>query len=167
MASVKAIPSGYHTVTPYLALRGADAAIDFYKRAFGAQEVARMAGPNGKIMHGELKIGDSMIMLGEECPEMGGNRSPLSLGGTPLGLHLYVADVDASFQRAVAAGAQVKMPPTDMFWGDRFSKLVDPFGHEWSLATHKEDVSVEEMKRRSDAFMAQMQSQPATNYANA
>jgi PhnB protein len=162
MASVKAIPDGYHVLTPYLVVRGGAAAIDFYKRAFGAKEVVRMAGPDGKIMHAELKIGDSMIMLGDEC-DMGGHRSPLSLGGTPIGLHVYVANVDAAFQQAVAAGAEPKMPPTDMFWGDRFSKLVDPFGHEWSLATHKEDVSAEECARRSQAFMAQMASQPPVN----
>ena len=148
MASVKAIPNGYHTVTPYLVARGADAAIDFYKRAFGAQEVVRMAGPNGKIMHAELKIGDSMIMLGDECLEMGGHPSPLSLGGTPLGLHLYVANVDAAFQQAVAAGAQVKMPPTDMFWGDRFAKLSDPFGHEWSITS---PISEERKKAAMEA----------------
>jgi PhnB protein len=154
MAKVNPIPNGYHVVTPYLTIQGAGEAIDFYKRAFGAVEVARMATPDGKIMHAELQIGDSFIMLGDENPQY--NRSPKSLGGTAVGLHLYVPDVDAAFARAVGAGATPKMPPTDMFWGDRFGKLTDPYGHEWSLATHKEDVGPEEMRRRAQEAMAQM-----------
>jgi uncharacterized glyoxalase superfamily protein PhnB len=133
---VKAIPDGYHTVTPYLAIRGAAEAIEFYQRAFGATETCRMPGPDGRLMHAEIRIGDSNVMLGDECPEMGA-LSPLSRGGATGGLCLYVPDVDASFGRAVGAGATVKMPPMDMFWGDRYCKVVDPFGHEWSLATHK------------------------------
>ena len=164
--TVKPIPEGYHTATPYLIIKGAAEAIEFYKKAFGAKEIMRMSQTDGRIGHAEIKIGDSPIMLADEFPEMDA-RSPHSLGGSPVSILLYVEDVDAMFTQAVAAGAQVKMPPTDMFWGDRFSKVVDPFGHEWSLATHKEDVSPEECARRSQAFMAQMQSQPAANYANA
>lgn len=152
----KAIPDGYHTVTPYLMVRGADRAIEFYKRAFGAEELMRMSGPDGKrIMHAEIKIGDSRIFLSEEFPEMG-CRSPESLGGTASSLHLYVEDVDAAFKRAVAAGAQVKMPVADMFWGDRFGKLIDPFGHEWGMATHTEDLTPEEIRERANVFFAQM-----------
>jgi PhnB protein len=154
MAKVNPIPNGYHAVTPYLIIQGAGEAIEFYKRAFGAEEICRMGMPNGKVMHAELKIGDSFVMVGDEHPEF--NRSPKTLGGTPVGLHLYVPDVDAAFTRAVGAGATVKMPPMDMFWGDRFGKVVDPFGHEWSIATHKEDVGPEEMGRRAQAAMAQM-----------
>lgn len=158
MAKVKAIPDGYHTVIPTLIVRGADKAIDFYKRAFGAKELMRMPGPGGKgIMHAEIKIGDSAIMLADEFPDMG-TRSPETLGGVAGSIYLYLEDVDKSFEQAVAAGAQSKMPPTDMFWGDRFAKLTDPFGHEWAMATHKEDVSEEEIRKRGEAFMAQMSS---------
>jgi uncharacterized glyoxalase superfamily protein PhnB len=152
----KAIPDGYHTVTPYLTVRGADQAITFYKNAFGAEELMRMPGPGGKsIMHAEITIGDSRIFLSEELPEMG-CRSPQSLGGTASSLHLYVEDVDAAFKRAVSAGAQVKMLVADMFWGDRFGKLIDPFGHEWGMATHTEDRTPEEIRERANAFFAQM-----------
>lgn len=154
-SKARAIPEGYHTVTPYLVIKDADKAIDFYKRAFGATEVVRMAGPGGKVMHAEIKIGDSYVMLSEEFLEMG-NPSPQTLKGSAVSLHVYVEDVDAAFDRAVQAGAKATMPPQDMFWGDRFGKLVDPFGHLWSLATHTEDVAPEEMKRRSDAFMQSM-----------
>ena len=153
---VKAIPDGYHTVTPYLMVRGADRAIEFYKRAFGAEELMRMPGPDGKsIMHAEIKIGDSRIFLSEEFPEMG-CRSPQSLGGTASSLHLYIEDVDAAFKRAVAAGAQVKMPVGDMFWGDWFGKLIDPFGHEWGMATHTEDLTHQDIGKRAEAFFALM-----------
>ena len=156
MAKVRPIPEGQHTVTPYMIIRGAAQAIDFYKKAFGAVEVGRMAMPDGKaVMHAELKIGDSYVFVTDEFPAMG-SKAPPALGGSPVSLHLYVEDVDAVFNRAVAAGATAKMPPADMFWGDRFAKLTDPFGHEWSIATHKEDVSPEEMKKRSQAAMAQM-----------
>jgi PhnB protein len=146
--AVKPIPEGYHTVTPYLTIRGAARAIEFYQRAFGAEELMRMPGPEGKIMHAELQIGDSRLMLSDEFPEMGG-KSPQALGGSPGFLFLYVKDVDAAFQRAVGAGAQAKVPPADMFWGDRFGRLVDPFGHEWGLATHREDLTPEEIARRA------------------
>ncbi|PWU05770.1 MAG: glyoxalase [Terriglobia bacterium] len=150
---VKPIPEGYHTVTPYLVIQDAGRAIDFYKRAFGATEVARMEGPQGKIAHAELKIGDSMIMLSDE---MGGNRSAHSLGGSPVGIFLYVKDVDAAFQKAVDAGAKVEMQLANMFWGDRYGKLTDPFGHSWSLATHKEDVAPAEMQKRMKEEMEKM-----------
>jgi PhnB protein len=153
---VQPAPEGYHTITPALIVRGADEAIDFYRRAFGAEVVMRMPGPGGQgVMHAELTLGDSRVMLCDEWPDMG-CRSPQALGGTPVSLHLYVADVDAAVARAVAAGAEVTMPPADMFWGDRFAKVVDPFGHAWSLGTHQEDVSPEEIRRRADACFAQM-----------
>src|ERR1051325_2600239 len=159
MASqVKPIPDGFHTVTPYLVVHDAAKAIDFYKRAFDAKERYRMEGPPGKIGHAEIQIGDSVIMLGDEMPQMD-TKSPQSLGGTTGGLFIYVHDVDAAFNKAVGAGAKATMPPADMFWGDRYGKLTDPFGHSWSMATHKEDVAPEEMKRRGDEAMAKMTQQ--------
>ena len=159
--AVKPIPEGYHSVTPYLIIKGAARAIDFYKQAFGAEEVARVPGPDGKtVMHAAIKIGDSAIYLADEFPEWG-SRSPQTIGGSGSGIHLYVNDVDATVQRAAAAGAQVAMPPADMFWGDRYAKLIDPFGHNWSVATHQEDVSLEEMGRRSQVFLKQMAGQQA------
>jgi len=146
--AVKPIPDGWHTVTPSLTVRGAARAIEFYKQAFGAKETMRMPGPEGKIMHAELKIGDSVVMLNDEFPDMG-TRSPESLGGSPASLFLYVEDVDAAFDRAVKAGAQVAMPVQDMFWGDRFGRVIDPFGHGWAMATHKEDLTPEEIARRA------------------
>ena len=154
-AKVKPIPQGYHSVTPYLTLDDAARAIDFYKRAFNAQEVMRMAGPNGKVGHAELRIGDSVIMLGDEMPGTS-TRSPQSLGGTTGGVFLYVENVDAVFQQAVSAGAQVESPLADMFWGDRYGRLKDPFGHSWSVATHIEDVAPEEMSKRMQEAMANM-----------
>jgi PhnB protein len=155
-AKVRPIPEGHHTVTPYLVLDNSSEAIAFYKKAFGAVELGRMAGPGGRgVMHAEIKIGDSILYLSDECPGMG-NRAPRNAGTTTVGIHLYVEDVDAAYTRAVAAGATAQMPPCDMFWGDRFCKLSDPFGHSWSLATHREDVSPEECARRGAAFMAQM-----------
>jgi PhnB protein len=152
---VKPIPEGYHTITPSLVIRGAAAAIEFYKKAFGAKEIMCMKGPGGMVGHAELQIGDSKLMLSDEFPNMG-TQSPLALKGSPVALFLYVDNVDAWFQKAVAAGAQVTMPLADMFWGDRFGKLKDPYGHDWALATHIEDVSPEEMVKRSAAAMAQM-----------
>lgn len=146
--AVKTIPDGYHTLTPYLTIRDAARAIDFYKRAFGAEEHFRMPSPKGLIMHAEIQIGDSIVMISDEVPEMG-NKSPQTLGGVPIQLFFYVDDVDRAFQRAVDAGAQVKMPVADMFWGDRYGSLVDPFGHQWALATHKEDLTPEEIGRRA------------------
>ncbi len=141
---VKPIPEGYHSVTPYLIIKGASAAIDFYKRAFGATELFRMPEPGGKgIMHAEIKIGDSPIMLADEQPQM--YRGPQSLGGTPVSLMLYVDDVDTVFPRALSAGAKEVKPVQDQFYGDRSGTLTDPFGHLWTIATHKRDVSSEEM----------------------
>ena len=147
---VKPIPEGYHTATPYLIVRDAARAIEFYKKAFGAQELMRMANPSGKIGHAEIKIGDSPIMLADEVPGMG-YRSPESLGGSPVSLLLYVEDVDAVFNQAVAAGAKVQRPVADQFYGDRTGGVTDPFGHVWYVATHMEDVSPEEMRKRAAA----------------
>ena len=154
--AVKPIPDGYHTVTPYLIVQSAAKALDFYKKAFGATEVCRMPGPGGKIMHAELRVGDSVVMLSDEFPGMSTARSPKALGGTTGGLFLYLPDVDAAFKRAVEAGCKVLMPLTDMFWGDRFGKLEDPFGNQWSLATHKEDVSPREQAERAKSAMAKL-----------
>lgn len=151
--SVKPIPEGYHSVTPYLVVSDAARALDFYAKAFGAKEKVRMPGPGGRIMHAEFQIGDSMLMLAEEG---GPNKSAESYGGSPVSIFLYVEDVDSVFNRAVQAGAKADMPPQDMFWGDRFGKLTDPFGHYWALATHIEDVAPQDMKRRQDEFFAQM-----------
>jgi len=152
----KPIPEGHHSLTPYLVVKDAAQAIEFYKRAFGAEEIDRMAGPGGTgIMHAEIKIGDSRLMLSDEFPGAG-CRSPQSLGATTCQLFLYVPDVDASYQRAITAGATPIMPVSDMFWGDRYGNLSDPYGHQWGLATHKEDVSPQEMKKRVETFCAQM-----------
>ncbi len=154
--NVKPIPDGYHSVTPALTVRGAEQAIEFYKTAFGAEELVRFPGPDGKtIMHAEIKIGDSIIFVGEEYPNMGA-RAPQSLGGTTGSLYVYVEDADATFHQAVAAGAQVRVPLMDMFWGDRYGRVIDPFGHEWALATHKEDMTVEEIGKRAQAFFGRM-----------
>ena len=155
--AVKPVPEGHHTVTPYLAVDDASAAIEFYKRALGATERMRMSAPDGKIGHAELGIGDSLIMLSDPFPQAT-TRPPKELGGTTCGVFLYVEDVDAAFQQAVDAGATVAMAPADMFWGDRFGSLVDPFGHHWSLATHKEDLTEEEIAERGQAAMAEMSS---------
>jgi PhnB protein len=148
-------PAGYHTVTPYLTAHDAVAAIDFYKAAFGAVEVVRLAMPDGAIAHAEVKIGDSHVMLGQEDPAWG-NKSPKSLGGTPSGFMVYVPDADAAFARAVAAGATPDRPLEDQFWGDRSGSVTDPFGHKWTLATHVEDVAPAEMQKRMDAWIASM-----------
>ncbi len=147
----KPIPDGFHTITPCLTIRDAARAIEYYKKAFGARELVRMPSPDGKrIMHAELKIGDSLLMICDECPEMGA-RSPQALGGTPAALHLYVENVDQTFDQAVRAGAEPIMPVMDMFWGDRYGKLRDPFGHEWGLATHQRDLTPDEMKKAAAA----------------
>jgi PhnB protein len=163
---VKPIPEGFHAVTPYLCVNDAAKAIQFYQKAFGAKEIMRMNNPTGKVGHAELQIGDSRIMLADEMPQPGGCRAPQSVGGTTVGIFLYVNDCDSVFQQAVAAGAKGDMPPADMFWGDRFAKLTDPFGHSWNLATHKEDVAPAEMERRGKEMFAKMaQQQPQTQHA--
>jgi len=141
---VKPIPDGMHSLTPHLICAGAADAIEFYKKAFNAVETSRLPGPEGKLMHAMLRIGDSALMLNDEYPEWGG-LGPKSYKGSPVTIHLYVNDVDAAFAQAVAAGAKVTMPIADMFWGDRYGMLEDPFGHKWSIATHKRDVSYQEM----------------------
>ena len=149
--STQAIPPGMHSVTPHLVCAGAAEAIRFYERAFNAIERSRMPGPGGLLMHAQVQIGDSMVMLVDEFPSFG-NLGPLALKGSPVILHLYVPDVDAAFAQAVAAGATALMPPADMFWGDRYGQVQDPFGHRWSLATHTQDMSPQEMM----AAMAEM-----------
>ena len=149
--SVKAIPDGYYSLTPYLVCKGAAKAIEFYSKAFGAKETVRMPGPGGAIMHAEVKIGNSMLMLADEQKERG-HLSPDSIGGTACSIMLYTEEVDDVFKRAVAAGAKAEMPPADMFWGDRMGNIVDPFGHKWTIATHKEDVSPAEMEKRMAAM---------------
>jgi len=152
--ATKKVPDGFHAITPHVVVKGASSALDFYRRAFGAEEVMRCAGPDGKsIMHAEMQIGDSRFFICDEFPDMG-CRGPASLGGTPVTLHLYVADTDAAFKKAVAAGATSLMPPADMFWGDRYSKVQDPFGHHWSIATHIEDVQPVELQKRAAAAFA-------------
>jgi len=157
---VRAIPEGYHTATPYLVIRGAADAIDFYKKGFGAVERSRSAGPGGLLMHAELRIGDSLVMLCDEMPGMTRWVSPHSLNGTSVAVHLYVEDADALFARATAAGAAVSMPLMDAFWGDRFGKLTDPFGHEWTIATHKHDYTPEGQRKNAEAFFASFQKKP-------
>jgi len=153
---VQAVPAGYHTVTPYLTVNDGAGALEFYKRAFGARETERMPGPGGKLMHAELRIGDSVVMLSDEFPGMSTCRAPKSLGGTTGSIFLYLPDVDPAFRKAVDAGCKILMPLTNMFWGDRFGKLEDPFGNQWTMATHVEDVTPDEMRRRAADAMARM-----------
>jgi PhnB protein len=154
MANVKPIPDGYSTVTPYLFIKGATAAIDYYKKVFGAQEIMRLGAPGGMIGHAELRIGDSMIMLSDENPQWG-TKGPQTLGGSATSLHVYVEDVDSVVQKAVKEGAQLHRPVKDQFYGDRSGSVIDPFGHIWSVATHIEDVSPEEISRRMAVAMSQ------------
>ena len=147
---VAPIPAGYHTVTPHLVCRGAANAIEFYKKAFGAKERLRMSAPDGSVAHAEITIGNSTVMLGDEAPQMGAT-APQTIGGTAVGIFIYTENVDKLYAKAVAAGATGDQPPTDMFWGDRYAKLTDPFGHKWSMATHIEDVSKKEMDKRTAA----------------
>jgi PhnB protein len=148
----KPIPSGYHTATPYLTVDDAAQALDFYRKAFGAVETMRLPGAGGKIGHAEIRIGNSMIMLADESPQMG-NKSPKTLGGSPIGILLYVEDVDKIFNQAIAAGATSKIPVENKFYGDRMGSLVDPFGHTWHIGTHVEDVSTAELQKRLAALM--------------
>ena len=150
MAKVNPIPEGYHSVTPYLSIKGAAAAIDYYKKVFGATELFRMPGPDGKIGHAEIKIGNSPIMLADEYPEME-FVSPQTLGGSPVGLMIYVDDVDTMFKNAISGGGKEIKPLQDQFYGDRSGTLRDPFGHVWTVATHVEDIAPEEMERRAKA----------------
>jgi uncharacterized glyoxalase superfamily protein PhnB len=165
MSKVQAVPPGFHTLTPHLVVRDADRAIEFYQKAFGAEllgDVARM--PDGKVMHAMLRIGDSFLMLNDEMPEFG-SLSPLSAGGSPVTIHIYTENVDSDFARATAAGAQVKMPLMDQFWGDRYGTVTDPFGHRWSLASHIKDLSQEEMERGMKEAIAKMPPQAAKKTA--
>lgn len=155
----KGCPEGMHSVTPHLVCKGAAAAIEFYKQAFGATEAARLPGPDGRLMHALIHIGDSAIMLVDEMPEWGA-LGPRSLNGTPVTIHLYVEDVDAVVARAVQAGAKVTMPVADQFWGDRYGKLEDPFGHHWSVATHLRDVTPEEIEQAMRQMAAQTRKAP-------
>ncbi len=152
-SAVKPIPEGYHSVTPYLVVKGAVRAIEFYEKAFGARQLFRMMGPDGRVGHAELEIGDSRVMLADEHPEIGA-RSPQSIGGSPVTIHLYVEDVDATVARALSAGAQLTRPVADQFYGDRNGGLTDPFGHVWFVATHTEDVPADELERRAAAHGA-------------
>jgi PhnB protein len=152
-ANMKAIPDGYYSLTPYLTIDGATEAIEFYKKAFGAKELLRMPAPGGKVGHAELQIGNSRVMLADETPEMG-TRGPKTIGGTASGLVLYVEDVDRVYDLAVKEGAKVLNPVKDQFYGDRMGSLEDPFGHRWYVGTHIEDVSPEEMEKRSKEAMA-------------
>lgn len=149
--NVKPIPEGHHTVTPYLAIKNGVAALEFYKKAFGATELAKLILPDGRLGHAEIRLGDSIIMMSDEFPEYGG-KSPQTLGGSPVNIHLYVEDVDAFFKKAVAAGAKERKPVSDQFYGDRSGQLEDPFGHLWWVATHKEDVPPTEMQKRVQAM---------------
>ncbi|MGZ8919020.1 MAG: VOC family protein [Methylobacter sp.] len=149
--AIKFIPEGYHTATPYLVITNAAKAIEFYKQAFGATELMRLEGPGDKIVHAEIRIGDSSIMLADEYPDFNA-LSPQTIGGSAVSIMLYVEDVDTVVDRAVAAGASLIMPVKDQFYGDRSGKIIDPFGHHWMIATHKEDVSPEEIRQRADAL---------------
>jgi PhnB protein len=151
----KPVPPGFHTLTPHLIVRDAARAITFYENAFGAQLLGKMLTPDGKVMHAAMKVGDSMLMLNDEFPEWGA-LSPVSSGGSGVTLHMYLENVDAAFQKAVSAGAEVKMPVMDQFWGDRYGIVADPFGHKWSLATHIRDVSQEDMAQAQSEAMAKM-----------
>lgn len=153
MSTTTKIPQGMHTVTPHLICAGAAEAIEFYKQAFGAVELSRMLSPEGKVMHASIRIGDSVIMLNDETPQWE-SYGPKHLKGSPVTIHLYVEDADAVFAQAVKAGAKATMPPEDMFWGDRYGKVEDPFGHQWSIGTHVRDVAPEEMQKAMEQMCA-------------
>lgn len=154
MTAIKAIPEGMHTVTPHLICAGAAAAIDFYKQAFNATEISRLPGPDGRLMHASIRIGDSIVMLVDEMPERGA-LGPKSLDGSPVTIHLYVDDADAFVERAVRARAKSTMPVTEMFWGDRYGQIEDPFGHRWSVATHVRDVAPADMQKAMESMSCQ------------
>lgn len=155
--AVKAVPDGFGTVTAHLCVSPADKAIEFYKKAFGAEEICRMTGPGGEgVMHAELQIGNSRIMVHDEFPGEGYPKTPKNLGGTSAKIHLYLEDVDSAYKKAVDAGAKDVMPPMDAFWGDRYGSLMDPFGHAWGLATHTKDMTPEEMEKAQQEWMASM-----------
>lgn len=156
------IPEGLHTVTPHLVIRDAAKAIEFYKKALGAEEISRFAMPDGKIGHAELKIGDSHIFLGDEMPNPGNAKSPQSAGSSTITLNIYVPDVDAAFKKAIAAGGKETMPVADQFWGDRYGAFTDPFGHTWSIGTRKLELTQEEMGQRAREFFSQAQAQRKT-----
>jgi PhnB protein len=160
-AKASGVPTGFRSVTPYLCVEGAAKALDFYAAAFGGKEIMRLPGPDGRLMHAEMQIGDSMVMISDDFPEYcgGKSRSPLRLGGSSVSVHLYVSNVDKTFDRAVAAGCTVFMPVTDMFWGDRFGCVFDPFGHMWSIATNVKELTPEEIQAASAAHMAEQCSQ--------
>jgi len=152
---IKAVPDGFHTLTPHLVVKGASQAIEFYKKAFGAEEIKRLPGPDGQsLIHAELKIGNSRLLLVDEFPEMD-CRGPKSVGGSPVSIHMFVEDADAAFDKALAAGAEVRMPLADQFWGDRYGVLTDPFGHIWSIATHKENLTPQEIGERAQAAFSE------------
>ena len=155
----KPVPEGYHTLTPYLAVDDASEAIEYYKEAFGAKERVRMDTPDGKIGHAELEIGDALLMLSDPFPQAS-TKPPKEIGGTSASVFMYVEDVDAVVKKAVDAGASVTMEVADQFWGDRFGKIIDPFGHHWGIATHKEDLTPQEMEKRRAEFEKQMKKQP-------
>ena len=154
MTQVAPIPEGFHTVTPHLICEGAAQAIEFYKKAFNAVEMCSMPGPGGKVMHAQVKIGNSIVMLADDFPEWG-SIGPKALKGSPMVMHIYVEDVDKAYEQAVAAGGTAKMPPADMFWGDRYGIVVDPLGHSWSIATHKRDMTPEEMDAEMKKSMSE------------
>jgi PhnB protein len=156
MTQVKPVPDGFHTITPHLTVRDANRALEFYKQAFGAEVLGVAPGPGGKVLHASLKIGDSMLMLNDEFPEFGGDPAPTATRGSGVALHIYIDNVDAAFERAVSAGATVKMPLMDQFWGDRYGVVIDPFGHKWSLATHSRDMSREEMEQEQEKAFSKM-----------
>ena len=154
------IPDGFTSVTPHLVIKGCDAALDFYEKAFGAEILARSPGPDGRMWHASMRIGDAVVMMADEFPEMGkSTRAPTTAGSTSVVIQIYCADTDALFDRAVKAGATAVMPPMDMFWGDRYSQLTDPFGHSWAIATRVEDLTPEEMQKRGQEAMAAMATQ--------
>jgi len=163
LSAINPLPDGYHTVTPYLTVRGANEAIEFYKFVFGAEEIARVALPDGRVMHAEIRIGDSILMLSDELPGM--TRGTITHGGSKVGMHVYVRDADEAFERAVKAGAHITMPLSNMFWGDRYGRLKDPFGREWAVSTHVEKVAPAEMVRRVQSSLSSSDSQSSKSLA--